>query len=136
MNNSESRLHDVFFYGLYMDPEILKSKNVEPRIPRVGHVKDYKLRLGDMATLLRDAGSKAYGMVYSLTHEELDRLYVKSGLDMYAGEALLVHLESDESIPALCCNLLTAPQESELNSEYKTKLLLCMARLNVPTSCV
>ena len=136
MNNSESRLHDVFFYGLYMDPEILKSKAVNPRSPRVGYADGYKLRIGDMATLLRDADSKAYGLVYSLTHEEVDLLYAKSGLDMYVSEALLVTLDSGESIPTLCSNLLKPPLENESNDEYKTKLLQCMARLNVPTTNV
>ena len=34
MDNSKDRLLDVFFYGLYMDEEILKSKNVNPRKKR------------------------------------------------------------------------------------------------------
>ena len=134
MNNSESRLHNVFFYGLYMDPEILISKGVEPRNPQVGFAEGYKLRIGNMATLLRDADSKAYGVVYSLTHDEVDLLYTKSGLDMYVSEALLVILDSGESIPTLCCNLRIPPEESESNDEYKAKLLQCMKRLNVPTS--
>jgi len=28
MDNSNSRLQEVFFYGLYMDEEILKSKGI------------------------------------------------------------------------------------------------------------
>ena len=32
MDNSINRLHDVFFYGLYMDEEILKSKNIPIRL--------------------------------------------------------------------------------------------------------
>lgn len=52
MDNSNQRLNDVFFYGLYMDEEILKSKNVEPRNKRIAVVYDYKLRIGKMATLL------------------------------------------------------------------------------------
>jgi len=132
MNNSESRLHDVFFYGLYMDPEILKSKDVDPRNPRIGFAEGYQLRLGNMATLLRDKEAKAYGVVYSLTHEEVALLYAKSGLDMYVSESLLVTLDSGECIPTLCCNLLTPPEESESNEEYMAKLLQCMERLNVP----
>lgn len=136
MSNSESRLNDVFLYGLYMDPDILRSKNVEPRNPRVGYAEGYKLRIGKLATLLREEGAQAYGLVYSLTHEELSLLYAKSGLDMYVSEALIVTIESGEAIPVLCKNLLTPPEESESNEEYRTKLLQCMERLNVSTAGV
>jgi len=132
MNNTELRLHDVFFYGLYMDPKILMSKNVEPRNPRMGYANGYKLRVGNMATLLRQEDTKTYGLVYSLAYEEVDFLYTKSGLDMYISEALLVTLESGGSIPALCYNLLIPPADSESNSEYESKLTECMGRLNIP----
>ena len=78
MDNSLNSLQEVFFYGLYMDPEILKSKGVEPRNPRIAIVKGYKLRIGNMATLLRSEGSEANGIVYSLTHSEIVVLMLKS----------------------------------------------------------
>jgi len=34
MDNSTDRLHDVFFYGLYIDEEILKSKDILVRNKR------------------------------------------------------------------------------------------------------
>ncbi len=134
MNNSESRLHNVFFYGLYMAPDILTAKNVEPREPRIGFAEGYRLRIGNMATLLRDESTRAYGIVYALTHEEIKILYDQAGLDMYVSEALLVTLDSGETMPALCKNLLTPPEESESNSDYETKLVNCMRQLKVPTT--
>lgn len=134
MKNNEDRLNDVFFYGLYMDPEVLKSKQVEPRNPRIGFARGYRLRIGKMATLLRDSKSSTSGIVYSLTHQEIEILYSKSGLDMYVSEALLIKLESGETISALCCNLLSEPEENESNPEYESKLIACMERLGVPLS--
>lgn len=58
-----------------MDPDILKSKGVEPRNPRKGYIDGYKMEVGNMATLLRESGSKAYGLVYSLKYEETDFLF-------------------------------------------------------------
>lgn len=136
MDNTNSRLHDVFFYGLYMDPDILESKGVSPRNPRSAYVKDYQLRVGTMATLLRKAGGRAYGMVYSLTHNEIDLLYRNSGLDMYAPEALVTTLQSGEKIPTLCCNLVNPPSDNESNSEYKEKLIVCMKKLKLSTNYV
>ena len=119
-----------------MSPDILASKAVEPRDPRIGFAAGYRLRIGNMATLLREEGSQAYGIVYSLTHEEIDRLYTKAGLDMYVSEAMLVTLESGDHIATLCKNLLIPPAESESNLDYQTKLVQCMSQLNVPTAHV
>ena len=133
MDNSPLRLQDVFFYGLYMDPDILLSKDVESRNPRIGTVKGYALRVGNLATLLRESGAQASGLVYSLTHDEIDLLYVKAGLDMYVPEAVMVDLESGERLSALCCNLLVPPNASESNDEYAEKLHACKQKLNVPS---
>ncbi|NRB38926.1 MAG: hypothetical protein HRU20_10745 [Pseudomonadales bacterium] len=53
---------------------------------------------------------------------------------MYISEALIVTLDSGESIPVLCRNLLVPPEDNESNNEYQEKLIECMARLNVPTA--
>ncbi len=126
MDNSKQRLHDVFFYGLYMDEAILKSKNVEPRNKRIGVADGYELRVGTMATLLRKNNAKAYGIVYSLTHDEIDTLYVKAGLTAYVSEVIMVKLENGSSIATLCSNLLVPPEDDESNDEYYKKLLICM----------
>lgn len=132
MNNSKERLHDVFFYGLYMDEEILKSKNVEPRNRRIGIVNGYELRIGKMATLLRKDKAKTYGLTYSLTHNEIDILYKKSGLTDYVTEALMVELNDGSSIATLCCNLLDPPTDDEKNDEYYQKLIQCMESYGLP----
>jgi len=132
MDNSNRRLNDVFFYGLYMDEEILKSKNVLPRDKRTAVAYGYELRIGNMATLLRKEEAKAYGMVYALTHDEIDTLYTKAGLTDYVAESLIVELEDGSSIPVLCCNLLNPPREDEHNDEYYKKLIVCMENYGLP----
>lgn len=129
-DNSKERLHNVFFYGLYMAPEILEGKGVSARNPRKGYVEGFQLIIGKKATLLRKSGEKAYGMVYSLTHDEIYSLYQGSGLKDYAAKALAVIVDN-EVIPALCCNLITPPGEQESNHEYEEKLKSAMAKLGL-----
>lgn len=74
-NNSAERTFDVFFYGLHMDPNVLVSKGVVPRDPRVAFVDDHVVRLGAKAMLLRSHGRRAYGMLFRLTHAEMEALY-------------------------------------------------------------
>ncbi len=131
MDNSANRLQEVFFYGLYMDENILKSKNVIPRNPRPASVNGYKLRIGKMATLLRCKNSQAFGMVYSLTHAEINKLYIESGLTDYIAEAITVLIEN-KPLNTLCCNLLNPPQNEDSNNEYFEKLKICMNKYNLP----
>ena len=133
MDNSKERLHDVFFYGLYMDPILLEQKGVEPRNARIALAENYELRIGNKATLLRAVGKQAHGIVYSLTHDEVYSLYWGAGFDDYASEAVMVRI-GDEAIPVLCCNLIEPPAEDESNFEYERNLRAAMLRLGVPIS--
>jgi hypothetical protein len=80
---------DAFFYGLYMDLEILRESGVAPINPRRAYVDDFALRIGRRATLLPSSGARSYGMLFALTHSELDRLYAAPGLEQYRPEAVL-----------------------------------------------
>ena len=132
MANSINRLHDVFFYGLYMDEEILTSKGVVIRKQRSAYVDDYALRVGDLTTLVRKDGSCAYGMVYAMTQKEVYSLYEGDGLDTYVAEALLCTLDNGSKIAVLCKNLVEIPKDDESNSEYFTKLKKCMEKYGLP----
>ena len=78
---------DGFFYGLYMDLEILRQAGVAPGNGRRAYVENFALRIGQRATLLPSAGARAYGMLYGVTHADLDRLYTAPGLEHYRPEA-------------------------------------------------
>ncbi|MEU2154016.1 gamma-glutamylcyclotransferase family protein [Streptomyces sp. NPDC019396] len=131
-DNSPDRTVSVFFYGLYMDPDVLRAKEVEPRDGRPATAEGYSLRIGHRATLLRAPGAVACGMVYSITHAELDRLYWSAGLSEYRAEPLMVRTPNGEVIPALCCNLLQPPAEHEENPDYARSLHEAMMRAGLP----
>jgi len=132
MDNSRDRLHDVFFYGLYMDEEILKSKGIAIRNKRSAYVDGYALRIGNLATLMRSENSRAYGMVYEMTHEEIYSLYEGAGLDAYITEALLCTLSDGSKIAVMCKNLSEPPKEDESNETYFSKLESCMKKYGLP----
>ncbi|HKP95196.1 MAG TPA: gamma-glutamylcyclotransferase family protein [Fibrobacteria bacterium] len=115
-------MQDVFFYGLYMDPTLIQSKGAIPRKQRMAKVENHALRVGKMATLLRQKGATTPGVIYALTHQEIDRLYRDAGLLQYAPEALIAELPSGERIPVLCCTLRTPPEPDETNEAYALKL--------------
>ena len=53
--------------------------------------------------------SKVYGLVFSLTRSELDRLYSESSVQAYKPQAVLAQLASGGVIAALCYNLRQRP---------------------------
>jgi hypothetical protein len=128
---------DGFFYGLFMDSHVLHENNVSPVMPRRAYVDGYALRIGQRATLIPAAGARAYGMVFSLTHQELDQLYAAPGLDQYRAEAVLAHsLASGEALPALCYNLHETPAANEANPVYAASLRQALSRLDFPAEYV
>ncbi len=123
---------DVFFYGLFMDVEVLRRNAVEPVNPRRACVDDYALRIGRRAALVPSPGARAWGMLVSLTHAELDRLYAAPGLEPYRPEAILVQPIGGPPAPALCYNLPDAPPPEERNPEYAARLQQVLRALGFP----
>ena len=131
MDNSHNRLQDIFFYGLYMDDGILHDRGVAARNKRVAVAEGYRLRIGNNSTLLRKTGSRAYGVVCSLRHDEIHRLYAGCGLDQYVPEAVLVKTDG-RYIPALCFVLLHPPSDNRIDKPYFQRLAACMKRYGMP----
>jgi len=131
MDNSNERLTEIFFYGLYMDDDILRERGIVPRNKRVGTVYDHRLRIGKYSTLMREVNTIAYGIICSLKHDEIHTLYTGCGLNHYVPEAVIV--KSDEHyIPALCYVLENPPSEEENNEAYFQKLSICMKQYGMP----
>src|SRR4029453_15468417 len=114
---------DGFFYGLYMDLEILREAGVAPASPRRAYVDDFALRIGQRATLLPSAGARAYGMLYAVTHGGLDRLYTAPGLEHYRPEALIAQPLRRRRPSATTCTKRRGPR-----SEIRTTRSVCGAR--------
>ena len=130
------RRMDAFFYGLFMDREILRKAGVEPISPRRACVEEFALRIGQRATLVPSAGARAYGMLFALTHSELDRLYAAPGLEQYRPEAVLTQPLEGRPTPALCYNLREAPPSLDRNPEYAARLQLALRKLDFPAEYV
>ncbi len=127
---------DGFFYGLFMDREVLRESGVEAASPRRAYVDDYAPRIGRRATLVPASGARAYGMVFALTHDELERLYSPPGLEAYRPEAVLARGLEGGAWPALCYNLRQAPGPGEANAEYAASLREVLRRLEFPPEYV
>ncbi len=123
---------DAFFYGLFMDTDLLREGGVTPTNPRRAYVDDFALRIGQRATLIPLAGARAYGMIFALTHSDLERLYAAPGLEQYRPEAVLAQPLEGTPVPALCYNLPEPPRPHERNPEYAARLQRVLSKLDFP----
>ena len=96
---------DVFFYGLFMDKDLLQAEGPVPEAVEIAFVPGFALRIGQRAALAPEASARVYGVLMSLTLDELGQLYAAPSLQAYRPYAVLAHLVSGEVVPALCYNL-------------------------------
>jgi hypothetical protein len=127
---------DAFFFGLFMDVEVLRANGVVPADPRRAHVDDFALRIGARATLVPATGARAYGMLIALTHLELERLYAAPGFEDYRAEAVLARPLDGRLTAALCYNLREPPEPHERNAEYAARLQRVLSGLDFPPEYV
>src|SRR5215475_6861242 len=78
-----NRRADVFFYGLFMDQELLRGKGLTPQGIELAWVDGFSLRIGQRAALVPKLGGRVHGVVISLMLEELDRLYSEPSVSAY-----------------------------------------------------
>ena len=118
-------------------PEMLPgeppSAAARPEIVGPAKLPDYKIRIGNRASLVRAIGSASYGVLLDLPEEDASALYSRPEVDGYQPESVEVHLLSDESRQRALCYLL--PQDklgADMNTEYVVKLAALVRELGLP----
>ena len=131
-----SRRADVFFYGLFMDQDILSHKGLSPQNSEIASVSGLALRIGQRAVLVPDDRGKVYGVVMSLTLGEVEQLYSDPSVQAYRPQSVLARLASGGQVAALCYNLREAPLPSERNPNYAAKLRAVAEKVGLPKEYV
>ena len=130
------RRADVFFYGLFMDEELLRANGLKPESVELAAVDGLAIRIGQRAALVPSPGTRVHGLVMSLSLAELDRLYSDPSVQAYQRQAVLARLASGGTIAALCYNLAKPPAPTERNPEYAAKLRTLAERVGLPAEYV
>ena len=136
MTEKKFRRIDVFFYGLFMDEALLQEKGMNPVGRRMASVENFSLVIGARATLVPCIGRTVHGILFSLTHSEVDALYSEASVSVYRPEAVSAQLADGSVTPALCFNLPVPPSADERNPQYVSKLRELAARIGLPPSYV
>lgn len=131
-----SRRADVFFYGLFMDEELLRDKGVSPTDAELASVRDQELRIGERATLAPATSRRVHGVVMRLTVDDIERLYAEPSVRAYEPQALLVELDRGGVVAALCYTLPVPPPATARNQEYSAKLRAIAEKVGLPAGYV
>ncbi len=134
MTDEKVRRIDLFFYGLFMDEALLREKGIRPKNRRVASVDNFCLVIGARATLVPCTGQTVYGVLFSLTHDEVDTLYSETSVSVYRPEAVVAQAADGTAAPALCFNLPLPPSAEERNPQYVAKLRELANRIGLPPS--
>ena len=133
---TDARRIAVFFYGHFMDEDLLRAKRIAPEKRRLAWVENFRLSIGDRATLVPSAGGTVHGVLFMLTHGEVDALYADASVAAYRPEAVLAHFSDGGAMPALCFNLSVPPAAGARNPEYAAKLRALAERVGLPRDYV
>ena len=130
---SEKRVQ-VFFYGLYMDFDVLRRFGDIPEVWEVAKLRGYDFRVASWGYLARSDRDSVYGTLVGVTHEELEQLYGPSNTFLtsrYVPEPVLVETADGKWAAALCYVSTSAP-EGPVNADYVDKMVALSEKLGFP----
>ena len=124
----------VFFYGSYMDLNILKDFDCVPEQWEVARLYGHDIVIQPRANLIRSDRTCVYGIVAAVTHDELDRLYARIQREFgqtYLPEPALAETLNGTWVPAL--TYIAASMDAEpATREYIERMVKPARKLDFP----
>ena len=124
-------MKSVFFYGLFMDENLLKEKGLNPLNSKLAHVVGYGFRIGERATLVKSVHERSYGSVMQLSEEKLNVLYGDEGVLDYVPEEVTATDTKGTNLSAVSY-ILPMEKLSGKNREYAKALVIVARNIGLP----
>ncbi|HEV3467864.1 MAG TPA: gamma-glutamylcyclotransferase family protein [Pyrinomonadaceae bacterium] len=130
----EERRVCVFFYGLYMDFEVLGRHGVSAERWEVASLAGYDFNVASWGHLVASDRGRVYGLNVAVTHQDLERLYGPSNTFLklrYFPEPVLVETAGGQFVPALCYVAHERP-EGPVNKDYVEGMIRLSKKYGFP----
>lgn len=124
-------MKSIFFYGLFMDRELLVEKGFNPSEPILAHVKGFGLRIGERASLVESKDEISYGVIMSLREFEVNQLYSEESVKEYLPVELVAFISNTEKINVVAYNLPKAILKGK-NKSYAESLAKVANKVGLP----
>jgi cation transport regulator ChaC len=124
----------VFFYGSYMNLDVLKNVNLVPEQWEVARVSGYDILIQPRANLIRSDQHCVYGILATATHAELNRLYAHAQDvlgETYLPEAVLAETLSGMWRAALCY-IAPSMEARPAEKDYVERIVKAAKEFNFP----
>jgi hypothetical protein len=95
----------TFFYGSYINFEVLKEVDLAPEHFAIARLNGYDIRIQPLANLVPSDQHCVYGITATATHAELDRLYTHAQDvlgSIFLPEAVIIQTQRGSLRPVLC----------------------------------
>jgi hypothetical protein len=115
----------VFFYGSYMNADVLKDVGLAPDHFEVAKLDGFDIRIEPLANLVPSPQRCVYGLLAHATHAELERLYAHAREVLgatYLPHPVLVETADAGLRPALCY-LAPAMTSGATAADYLDRIL-------------
>ena len=121
----------IFFYGSFMDLEILRTLGVVPKTFETAELQNWSITFSPMATLARSEGNSVYGTIAELSRDEVRTLYTRDDLKHYNPVDITVATKRNKRVPAQC--YISKPSEGQKPSvEYLRRVIQAAEKLGFP----
>jgi hypothetical protein len=115
----------VFFYGSYMNREVLGEVGLAPESLEVARLSGHDIRVEPLANVVPSETHSIYGLLATATHQELERLYahardVLGGV--YVPHPVVVQTLEGKLVPALCY-IAPVMERRPASGEYLDRIL-------------
>jgi hypothetical protein len=115
----------TFFYGSYMNLDVLKEVNLAPDDARAARLAGFDISIRPLANLVRSHQHHVYGILVSATHDELSRLYTHARNVLgstYLPHPVVADTLTGELVPALCY-IAPTMEPKQASNEYIDRII-------------
>jgi hypothetical protein len=120
-----NRKVSVFFYGSYINLDVLKQVNFIPDSYEVAKLSGFDIVIKPLANLVKSDKDCVYGILTSGTHEEMENLYSHARNVLgsaYLPEAVLVET-LDGKFKSVLCYISPGIEEKQAANDYINRIV-------------
>jgi hypothetical protein len=123
----------VFFYGSFMNRDVLARAGVRPAMPQRARLDGWDIRIRPRATLVPSPRRSVHGVLAKVTHTDITKLYTKDwfGFGTYLPEAVIVTGARGRRVPAMCY-IAWQMKDGTPSSDYLQKIVSTALEFRFP----